>query len=89
MKHVNIGVGHRLAVLVDDGARQVALSLLGTLDVDFAFATLHDPDGIEANDLHDGLHDRLVLDASGHAEVLQVVIDEADGVCLLQVVEFH
>ena len=89
MKQVNIGVGHGLAVLVDDGARQMALGLVGTLHIDFALATLHDADGIEANDLHDGLRDRLVLDAGGHAEVLQFVIDEVDGVRLLQIVEFH
>ena len=89
MKQVNIGVGHGLAVLVNDSARQMALGLVGTLDVDFALATFHDADGIETNDLHDGLRDRLVLDAGGHTEVLQFVVNEVYGVRLLQVVEFH
>ena len=80
MKQVNIGIGHGLAVLVDDGASQMALSFMGTLHIDFAFTTLYDLDGIETNDLHDGLSDRLVLDAGGHAEVLQFVVDKGDVV---------
>ena len=51
MKQVNIGVGHGLAVLVNDSARQMALGLVGTLDVDFALATFHDADGIESTSL--------------------------------------
>ena len=62
---------------------------MGTLHIDFALATLHDPDGIEADNLHDSLCDGLVLDAGSHAEVFQFVVNEVDGVRLLQVVEFH
>ena len=87
MKQVNIGVGHWLAVLVNNGARQMTFSLMGTFHKDFVFATLHDPDGIEANNLHDSLCDSLVLDAGSHAEVFQIVVKEADVIIARLLVE--
>ena len=53
MKQVNIGVGHGLAVLVDDGARQVAVGLVGTFHINLMFSTLDHTDWIEANNLQD------------------------------------
>ena len=80
MKQVNIGVGHWLAVLVNNGASQMAFSLMGTFHKDFVFATLHDSDGIEANNLHDGICERLMVDAGGHAKVFEFIVDKGDVV---------
>ena len=80
MKQVNIGVGYRLVVFVDDGACQMALSFMGTLHIDFTLSTLYDSDGIETNNLHDGLRDSLMLDAGSHAEVFEFIVDKGDVV---------
>ena len=78
MKQVNIGVGHGLAVLVDDGARQMTFSLMGTLHIDFPFATLYDTDGIEAYKLDDGIRNRLTLHMCCYPEVFQIVVYKSD-----------
>ena len=53
---------------------------MGTLHIDFLLTTLHDPDGIEADNLHDSLCDGLVLDAGSHAEVFEFIVDKGDVV---------
>ena len=80
MKQVNIGVGHGLAVLVDDGARQMAVSLVGTFHINLMFSTLYNTDWIESNDLHYGIGDGLVLYMSCYSEVFKFIVDKGDVV---------
>ena len=80
MKQVNIGVGHGLAVLVDDGARQMAIGLMGTFHINLMFSTLYHTDRIETNNLQDGIRDGLVLYMSGYSEVFKFIVDKGDVV---------
>ena len=81
MKQVNIGVRNGLAVLVNDGARQVTVCLMGTLHIDFAVILFRrHADGIEADHLPDGIRYRLAPDGCGDAEVFQFVVEEHDVV---------
>ena len=75
IQHGHIGEGHRLAVLVDDGARQVALGLVGALH-EILLSVLGDAHGIEAHYCAEGIVEAQSLEAATHGEVLQVVIDE-------------
>ena len=50
----NVSVSHRLALLVDDGARQMAIGLMGTFHINLMFSTLDHTDRIESNNLQDG-----------------------------------
>ena len=79
MKQVNIGVGHGLAVFVDDGTRQMTLGLVGTLHSDFPVRYAHTY-GIEAYHLADGIGNSLATNGGGDAEVLQFVVEEVDFV---------
>ncbi|GJG28402.1 hypothetical protein PRRU23_21020 [Segatella bryantii] len=77
-------------MLVDDGARQVAVGLVGTLHIDFSVVGLHGhADGIETYHLLDGIGQTLVLDGGGDAEVLQFVVEEIDDVCRLLVIQLE
>ena len=53
--------------------------------IDFVLLSLNHADGIEADDLTDGVSNRLVLDMGGDREVLQLVVDKHNLVaaCLL------
>lgn len=59
---------------------------MGTFHINLMFSILYDTDRIEANNLHDGICDRLLLDIGGHAEVFKFIIDKGDvvisGLCL-------
>ena len=85
--HGHVGIGHGQPLLVDDGARQVAVGLMGALHVEFPFATPDHADGIEPHDLLNGIGQRLVTDGGGHAEVFQLVVEEADRVVGRQLAE--
>ena len=76
----NVGVCHGLSCLVDDGARQVAVGLVGAFHVDLALAVLCHSDGIEPHKLLYGVGDGCVVHCGRHAEVLQFVVDEDDVV---------
>ena len=80
MKQVNIGVGHGLAVRVDDGARQMAICLVSTFHINLMFSTLDHTYRIKANNLHYGIGNRLVLYVSRYAEVFKFIVDKGDVV---------
>ena len=79
MKQVNIGVGHGLAVFVDDGTRQMTLGLVGTLHSDFPVRYAHTY-GIETYHLADGIGNSLATNGGGDAEVFQFIVKEVDFV---------
>jgi len=79
MKQVNIGVGHRLAVLVNNGSRQMVFSLMGTLNGNFPVCNAY-ADGIKAYHLTDGIGHGLAMNGGGDAEVFQFVVEEVDFV---------
>ena len=79
-----------LALLVDDGARQAAGGLVGTLHENLTSVLIgarSDADGIEAYHLLNGFRQVFVLDISGDTEVLQFVVEEVDGVARLLLCE--
>ena len=71
-------------MFVDDGSRQVAVGLVGTLHEDFLFLRIAcidgHADGIEAYHLLNGIGQRLAADGGGDTEVLQFVVEEHDGI---------
>ena len=88
IENSDIGVCHRLALLVDDVACQVTVGLVGTFHKDLLFVWVAcvngHADGIEAYHLQDGIGQSFAVDGSGDAEVLQFIVEEHDGVvCLL------
>ena len=89
MKQVNIGVGYRLAVLVDDGACQMAVCLVGTLHEYLMLPAFDNSNGVETDYLEDGIRQRFLLNICPDLKILQLLVDEVDGVVPLQVVEFH
>ena len=88
IKDSNVCVRHRLALFVNDGARQVSVGLVGALHEDLLCISVVLVNGhanrIEAYHLLDGIGQRLTADGGGDAEVLQFVIEEHDGVVCLQ-----
>ena len=78
MKQVNIGVGNGLALFVDDSACQMEVGLVGTLHIDLPFTTLIDANRIEADNLHNGIGNGLVLHMGRYTEVFQLVVDKGD-----------
>ena len=72
----NISIRHGLALFVDDGTRQMAISLVGTFYINLMFSTLDHTDWIEANNLQDGVMNSLVLYMSGYAEVFEFIVDK-------------
>ena len=64
-----------MTVLINDCARQVPLSLVGTLHK-VLLTVAYDADGIEAYYLHQGILKAETLEAAGDDEVLQVIVDE-------------
>ena len=75
MKQVNIGVGHWLAVFVNDGTRQMALGLVDALHGNHTIG-LGDTHGIEAYHLTDGIRQSAAMKRSGDTEILKFVVDE-------------
>ena len=71
----DIGVGHGLALFVDEGARQVALGFVSTLH-EVLVAISDDANGIEAYHFRQGIAEAEALETASDGEVLQVVIDE-------------
>ena len=60
-----------------------------TLYKNLMFTAFDNSDGIETNNLEYGISQFLMLDVCSDLKILQFVIDEVDGVVLLQVVEFR
>ena len=86
----NVGVCHRLSLLVDDGARQMAVGLVGTLHIDFVVIGFHGhANWIEAYHLLDGIGQGFTGYGGCDTEVLQLVVEEIDNVFLLFVVQLE
>ena len=77
----DVGVGYGLALLVDDGALVAEGRLLQTLHYDFPVLNGHE-DRIKTYHLADGVGHGLAVYRSGDAEVLQLVVEETDGIVL-------
>jgi len=60
MKQVNISVRYGLAVLINDGTRQVAVGLVSTLHEDFMLTAFDNSDGIKADNLQNGIGQFLI-----------------------------
>ena len=89
-EHADIDKLHGLSILVHHTARELAALLLYAFHEDQVgerfslgiLSTVHDfhADGIEADDLADGVGNRLVAHVRGHLEVFQVVVGEVDHI---------
>ena len=75
MKQVNIGVGHRLAVFVNNGARQMALGLVDALHGNYTIG-LGDAHRIEAYYLTNGIRQGAAMKHGSDTEILKFVVDE-------------
>ena len=82
VKQCYIGIGYGLAILVDDGACQMAVCLVGTFHIDLMSSTPYNTDRIKANDLHYGIGDGLVLYMGCYAEVFKFIVDKGDVVII-------
>ena len=90
IKNSYIGIAQGLTLFVDDGSRQVAVGLVGTLHIDFMVVGLHcHADRVESYHLLDGIGQFLFLDGGCDAEVLQFVVEEVDDVFLLLAVQLE
>ena len=90
-QHGDVDKLHGLAVLVDDAARELMVFLLYALHEDhvgqqvtlavltFALDYFHS-DGVEADDLTDGVGYALLAHVSGDLEVLKVVVSKVDDI---------
>ena len=74
----DIGKFDGLALTIDNTPHDLGCFLLSTLYEDGVFL-VGDLHGIEPNDLANGFLDRKLAEVGGHGEVLQLVIDEVDG----------
>ena len=80
IEYRDIGILHGLVHLVDQAANHSVISLVGTFHIDFTPSLDGHGDGVEVDELPDGLGNGLVLDAGSDTKVLQIVKDENDVV---------
>ena len=74
----NICVRYGLTLFVDDGARQMAVCLVGTFHINLMFSTLDHTYRIKASQLYYGIGNRLVLQMSCHAEGFKFIVNKGD-----------
>ena len=81
IEQLHVGVGQGLALVVDEMADELLAVFLHAFHGDEAVAD-GGLNGIETNDLADGIAERGVLNADRDSVVLQFVIDKADMIAL-------
>ena len=78
VKQCYIGIGYGLTLLIDDGARQMEICLVGTFHINLMFSTLDHTYRIKASQLHYGIGNRFVLQMGCYAEVFKFIVDKGD-----------
>ena len=74
----DVGELYGVSGIIDQPANDFRGFLLRTLHEDVVLVVAHFH-GVEADDLVDGFFQRQVGEVAGHGEVLQLVVDEVDG----------
>ena len=78
VEQCDVGIGQWQVVLVNHQPLEVVLGLVNAFHIDIVVFTQDHLDGIETDDLANGIRNRFVLDMGGNSEVFQFVVDKHD-----------
>ena len=78
VEQCDVGIGQWQVVLVNHQPLEVVLGLVNAFHIDIVVITQDHLDGIETDDLANGIRNRFVLDVGGNSKILQLVVDKHD-----------